>query len=293
MNPGVAYALGAYIVWGLFPLYFKLLDRIPATQILVNRMVWSATLVFLLLLLRRRWSWLRLLRERPALLGRFAASALLLSCNWLTYIWSVNHGHVVDASLGYYINPLVNVALGTVLLHERLRRAQWVAVGIAAVGVAWMTLGVGHVPWPALALAASFAGYSLMRKIAPLGSLEGLAMETVLQLPLALAYLAWVSHTGDNAFAQGAWSLKLLLMASGPVTAVPLLLFAAGARRIPLSLLGVLQYLTPTLLLLLGVLLYHEPFSAPKAVGFSLVWSGIALFLLEGLLRMRQRRAAS
>ena len=293
MNPGVVYALGAYVVWGLFPLYFRSIEQVPATQILAHRMLWSALLVLGVLIVLRRWSWLRMLRERPAVLLRFTGSAVLLACNWLTYIWSVNNGHVVEASLGYYINPLMNVALGTLILHERLRPTQWMAVAVAAAGVLWMAVGVGHLPWLALLLAVTFAGYSLMRKIAPLGSLEGLAMETVLQLPLALAYLAWVSHTGDNAFAQGAWSLKLLLMASGPVTAVPLLLFAAGARRIPLSLLGVLQYLTPTLLLLLGVLLYHEPFSAPKAVGFSLVWSGIALFLLEGLLRMRQRRAAS
>ncbi len=291
MNPGVAYALGAYVVWGLFPLYFKLLDAIPATQILANRMVWSAALVLAMLLVLRRWSWLRLFREQPAVLGRFVASALLLSCNWLTYIWSVTHGHVVDASLGYYINPLLNVALATLVLHERLRRTQWLAVGIAAAGVGWMALGVGHVPWPALALAASFGGYSLMRKIAPLGSLEGLAAETGLLLPLALGYLAWTSHNGDNAFGLGPWNLKLLLMASGPVTTVPLLMFAAGARRIPFSLLGILQYLTPTLLLVLGLLLYHEPFSVHKAIGFCLVWAGIAVFIGDGALRLRASSA--
>jgi chloramphenicol-sensitive protein RarD len=293
MNPGVVYALGAYVAWGLFPLYFKLLERIPATQILAHRMVWSALLVLGMLLALRRWSWLRLLRERPALVGRFAASALLLSCNWLIYIWSVTHDHVVDASLGYYINPLMNVALGTLLLREQLRPAQWLAVAVAGVGVAWMAFGIGHVPWPALGLAVSFSGYSLMRKVAPLGSLEGLALETVLQLPLALLYLAWTSRAGDNAFGLGTWDLKLLLMASGPVTAIPLLMFAAGARRITFSLLGILQYLTPTLLLVLGLLLYHEPFDAHKATGFALVWAGIALFIGEGLLRMRARAAAA
>ncbi|MDE2120170.1 MAG: EamA family transporter RarD [Betaproteobacteria bacterium] len=290
MNPGVAYALGAYVVWGLFPLYFKLLEHVPATQILAHRMVWSAVLVLAMLLVLRRWSWVRRLREHPGLVARFGASALLLSCNWLTYIWSVTHGHVVDASLGYYINPLMNVALGTLLLREQLRPAQWLAVAVAAAGVAWMALGIGHLPWPALVLAVTFSGYSLMRKVAPLGSLEGLATETVLQLPLALVYLAWTSHAGDNAFSLGGWDLKLLLMASGPVTAIPLLMFAAGARRITFSLLGILQYLTPTLLLVLGLLLYREPFDAHKAIGFALVWCGIAVFVGEGLFNMRNIR---
>ena len=291
MNPGVAYALAAYVIWGLFPLYFKQLERVPAVQILAHRMVWSALLVLVLLLARRRWGWLRQLRSNPGLAWRFAASAVLLSCNWLTYIWSVTHGHVVEASLGYYINPLVNVALSTLVLHERLRAPQWLAVAIAAAGVAWMTWGLGHLPWLALTLAFTFAGYGLLRKLAPLGSLEGLALETGLLLPLALAYLAWTSHAGDNAFGRGDLGLKLLLMAAGPVTTIPLLLFAAAARRIEFSLLGILQYLTPTLLLLLGVGLYHESFDTSKALGFGLVWCGIALYLGDGLrLRWAQRK---
>ncbi|WP_297907840.1 EamA family transporter RarD [Thiomonas sp.] len=288
MNPGIAYALGAYVVWGLFPLYFHLLESVPAPQILAHRMVWSALLVLLILLALRRWSWLRVLRERPAVVGRFAASALVLSCNWLTYIWSVNNGHVVEASLGYYINPLMNVALGTVLLHERMRALQWAAVAVAASGVLWMAFGVGHMPWLALILAVSFSSYSLLRKIAPLGSLEGLALETAVLLPVALLYLGWTSLHGDNAFALGDLNFKLLLMASGPVTAIPLLMFAAGARRIPFSLLGILQYTTPTLLLVLGVTVYHEAFGASKVLGFGLVWAGIGLYLAEGMLRRRR-----
>jgi chloramphenicol-sensitive protein RarD len=290
MNPGVAYALGAYTLWGLFPLYFKLLQQVPALQILAHRMVWSLLLVFLILLVLKRWAWMRLLREQPAVLARFAGSALLLACNWGTYIWAVNHNHVVEASLGYYINPLLNVALGTVILHERLRRMQWVAVGIAALGVGWMTTEVGHVPWIALTLAFSFAGYSLLRKTAPLGSLEGLAVETAVLFPLALIYLAWESMQGANVFASSGWSLRWLLIAAGPVTTIPLLLFAAGARRIPFSLLGILQYLTPSILLGLGVWLYHEPFGANKAIGFGLVWAGIAVYVMEGLLALRARR---
>ncbi len=293
MNPGVAYALGAYTLWGLFPLYFKLLQQVPALQILAHRMVWSLLLVFLILLVLKRWAWMRLLREQPLVLARFAGSALLLACNWGTYIWAVNHNHVVEASLGYYINPLLNVALGTVILHERLRRMQWVAVGIAALGVGWMTTEVGHVPWIALTLAFSFAGYSLLRKTAPLGSLEGLAVETAVLFPLALAYLAWESAQGANVFASSGWSLRWLLIAAGPVTTIPLLLFAAGARRIPFSLLGILQYLTPSILLGLGVWLYHEPFGANKAIGFGLVWAGIAVYVVEGLLALRARRYAA
>ncbi len=292
MNPGVVYALGAYTLWGLFPLYFKLLHAVPAMQILAHRMVWSLLLVLGILIVLRRWSWMKLLREQPAVLARFAGSALLLATNWFTYIWSVNHGHVVEASLGYYINPLMNVALGTLILHERLRPTQWMAVAVAAAGVLWMAVGVGHLPWLALLLAVTFAGYSLMRKIAPLGSLEGLAVETAVLLPVALLYLAWTSRAGTNAFELGDWRLRVLLMCSGPVTALPLLAFAAGARRIPFSLLGILQYLTPTLLLVLGVTLYHEPFGPQKALGFGLVWSGIALYIGEGLLRMRARQPA-
>ncbi len=293
MNPGVVYALGAYVVWGLFPLYFRSIEQVPATQILAHRMLWSALLVLGVLIVLRRWSWLRMLRERPAVLLRFTGSAVLLACNWLTYIWSVNNGHVVEASLGYYINPLMNVALGTVLLHERLRPAQWAAVGVAALGVVWMTTEVGHVPWIALVLAFSFAGYSLLRKTAPLGSLEGLAVETAVLFPLALAYLGWESAQGHNVFAASGWDMRWLLVAAGPVTTIPLLLFAAGARRIPFSLLGILQYLTPTVLLILGVWLYHEPFGANRAIGFGLVWAGIGLYLAEGLFKLGTRRAAA
>ena len=290
MNPGIAYALGAYTLWGLFPLYFKLLEHVPALQILAHRMVWSLLLVALILLALRRLSWLA--RLNRGVVARFALSATLLSCNWGTYIWSVNHGHVIEASLGYYINPLVNVALGTLLLHERLRALQWGAVAVACVGVLWMTFEIGHVPWLALVLALTFAGYSLARKTAPLGSLEGLALETALMFPLALLYLGWCSAHGSNAFSAGDGAQRALLAAAGPVTTIPLLLFAAGARRIPLSMLGLLQYLTPTLLLVLGVWLYHEPFSSTRATGFGLVWAGIALYMLDGLLRRRVAAAA-
>lgn len=283
MNSGVVYAFAAYVIWGLFPLYFKALEQIPSLQILAHRMVWSLLVVVLLLAALKRWTWLKILREQPAVLARFALSALLLSSNWGIYIWAVNSNHVVDASLGYYINPLVNVALGSVLLHERLRALQWVALGIAALGVSVMALEVGHVPWISLSLALTFGGYALLRKTAPLGALEGLAVETAVLFPLALLYLYWLGTQGQNAFATAGVSTRWLLVAAGPITTVPLLLFAAGARRMSMTLLGVLQYVTPSLQLALGVWLYHEPFALAKIVGFGLVWAGIAVFLLDGL----------
>lgn len=283
MNSGVVYALLAYVIWGLFPIYFKALESIPALQILAHRMAWSLIVVALLLAVLRRWSWLRELRGNPWIVARFAASAILLSSNWGLYIWAVNSSHVVDASLGYYINPLVNVVLAAVLLHERLRAPQWVAVGIAAVGVVAMTFELGHLPWISLGLALTFGGYGLLRKTATLGSLEGLALETALLFPLALLYLYWLGTQGLNAFVAADAATRWLLVAAGPVTTIPLLLFAAGARRIPFSLLGVLQYVTPSLQLALGVLLYHEPFGAAKMVGFGLVWLGLLVFLADGL----------
>ncbi len=293
MNSGVVYALAAYVIWGLFPLYFKALEQVPSLQILAHRMAWSLLFVALLLAVLKRWSWMRLLREQPALIARFALSAVLLSSNWGIYIWAVNSNHVVDASLGYYINPLVNVALGSVLLHERLRGLQWVALAIAAAGVTVMAIEIGHVPWISLSLALTFGSYALLRKTAPLGALEGLAVETAVLFPLAVAYLFWLSTQGMNAFASADLSTRWLLVAAGPVTTIPLLLFAAGARRMSMTLLGVLQYITPTLQLALGVWLYHEPFAAAKMIGFGLVWVGLAVFLLDGLRAAWGRPAAA
>ncbi len=287
MNRGVAYALGAYLLWGLFPLYFRALRQVPPLQILAHRMVWSLLVMLLVLTLLRRWTWLRVLRDRPAIAARFAGSALLLAYNWGLYIWAVNNGHVVDASLGYYINPLMSVVVGATVLSERLRAAQWAAIGVAAAGVLWMTIEVGRPPWIALTLALSFAIYGLLRKTAPLGSLEGLALETAALFPLASTYLVWEGVHGSDAFVHGGWGLRALLVAAGPVTAIPLLLFAAAARRIPLSLLGILQYSMPTVVLALGVWLFHEPFGAGRTVGFGLVWAGVAIYLTDALWRWR------
>jgi len=291
MNRGIAYAAAAYLLWGVFPIYFKALQQIAPLEILGHRIVWSLAVCAALLLALRRLQWLADLRRQPRVLAWFAASSILVAGNWFVYIWAVNAGRVVDASLGYFINPLVNVLIGAAFLHERLRPAQWAAVGVAAVGVAWLTWQAGALPWIGLVLALTFAVYGLLRKTAALGAVEGLALETLLLAPLAAAYLLWLAHGGHSGFADGDAATRLLLLAAGPVTAVPLLLFAAGARRIPFSTLGLLQYLGPSLQLLIGVWLYREPF-AYRAPGYVLIWVALAAFSVEGLLQGWRSRAA-
>ena len=276
------YAASAYILWGLFPIYFKTLRQVSPLEILSHRIAWAMVFLLATLLVRRQWVWIGAVLRRPKVLAGFAASAILLSVNWFIYIWSVNNGHVIDASLGYFMNPLVNVLLGYLFLHERMRPLQWAAVALAAAGVLWLTWQAGHPPWIGLALAFSFGCYGLLRKTASLGALEGLSLETFILFPLAFAYLAWLAVTGQNSFLQSTPATECLLAAAGPITAIPLLLFAAGARRIPMSTLGLLQYIAPTIQLLLGVWLYDEPFGS-RLVGFGVIWSALALYSLEVL----------
>lgn len=290
MNPGILYALLAFTLWGLFPVYFKTLHQIGALEMLAHRMAWSLLFLVAVLTVRQQWRWLGpVLRDRP-LVARFAASAVLLSANWGIYIWAVNADHIVDASLGYFINPLINVLFGLVFLGERLRRGQWAAVAIAGAGVVWLTWQNGHPPWISLALGFTFAGYGLLRKTAKLGALEGLTLETILLFPVALLYLLWLASRGANGFAAAPFGVQLLLAAAGPITAIPLLLFAAGARRIPFSMLGLIQYVTPTLQLLLGVLLYGEPFGRVQLIGYGAIWFALAVYSLEGLWQATWRR---
>jgi chloramphenicol-sensitive protein RarD len=285
MRSGILSATLAFLAWGLFPLYFHAIHEVPPLQILAHRMLWSLLFLVVVLALRRQWAWLAVARQ-PRVLRSFVASACLLSVNWLIYIWAVNNGHVIEASLGYFITPLINILFGYVLLKERLRRPQWAAIGVAALGVAWLTWQAGTVPWIALSLAATFGGYGLLRKTAVLGALEGLSFETIVLFPVAAGYVIWLTVHGQNAFVNTASNdTRLLLAAAGPITAVPLLLFAAGARRIPLSVLGLLQYLAPTLQFMLGVWLFHEAFTAERLLGFALIWTALALFAAEGLLR--------
>ena len=291
MRTGIFSAALAFLCWGLFPIYFHAIGEVPPLQILAHRMLWSLAFLVIVLALRRQWRWLDQVRQ-PRVFWSFVASAILLSGNWLVYIWAVNNGHVIEASLGYFINPLVNIMLGYLLLKERLRRVQWMAIAVAALGVAWLTWQTGTVPWIALALAFSFGGYGLLRKTAALGALEGLSFETMVLFPIAAAYVGWLTLHGENAFVNTpSDTTRLLLIAAGPITAIPLLLFANGARQIPLSILGLLQYLSPTMQFLLGVLLFKEAFTADRLVGFALIWAALVLFAGEGLVRSRQARS--
>ncbi len=289
MVTGMIYAALAFFCWGLFPLYFHVLKDVSPLEILSHRIVWSFAFLAALLTWRRQWTWVGRLVRQPLVIGSFMTSAVLLSTNWFVYIWAVHHGRVIDASLGYFINPLFNVMLGVLVLKERLRPMQWTAIAVAAAGVTWLTWHAGQLPWIALYLAASFGSYGLMRKIAALGALEGLAFETMLLFPLALGYLIWRALAGQNAFIAAPISIQSWLIAAGPITAVPLLWFAAGARRISLSVLGLLQYIGPTLQLLIGLWFFKEPFANDRLAGFATIWFALALYSLEGLWQTRKQ----
>lgn len=293
MRKGVLLAVCCYLTWGLFPLYFKTLANIAPLEILSHRIVWALPFVLLILACRAQWFWLGTILSRPKVLAGFMVSALLLATNWFTYIWAVNHGRVVDASLGYFINPIVNVLLGYLLLSERLRLAQWLAVACAGVGVLWLAILNGHMPWISLILALSFGAYGLLRKTAALGALEGLALETMILFPCALGWLLYLQSQGQSALhwnSNGDTNLTWLLMAAGPITAIPLLCFASAARQIPMATLGILQYISPSIQLLLGVWLYHESFSSARLIGFMIIWGGLLLYSAEGLWRGFQLR---
>ena len=289
MNPGLLYAALAYTAWGLFPIYFKQLVQVNAFEVVMHRMVWSCVFLMGVLLVLRRWAWLRDVARQPRVLLAFALSALLLSANRSVYVWAVQNAHVLDASLGYFILPLVNVAMGFAFLRERPRPVQWLAVAVAASGVLWLTLQAGRLPWVALVLAGTFGTYGLLRKVAKLGALEGLTLETLLLLPMAVALLGWWTWHGQGALVQGDPVTLGWLLLAGPLTAIPLLLFAAGARRIPLATMGLLQYISPSLQMLLGVWLYGEPFEPARAIGFYLIWAALAVYSAEGLWRMQRR----
>ncbi|OQW88682.1 MAG: EamA family transporter [Rhodoferax ferrireducens] len=289
MNPGLLYAALAYMAWGLFPIYFKQLAQVNAFEVVMHRMVWSFVFLMGVLLVLKRWAWLRDVARQPRVLLAFALSALLLSANWSVYVWAVQNAHVLDASLGYFILPLVNVAMGFAVLHERPRPVQWLAVAVAASGVLWLTVQAGRLPWVALVLAGTFGTYGLLRKVAKLGALEGLTLETLLLLPMAVALLGWWTWNGQGALVQGDPVTLGWLLLAGPLTAIPLLLFAAGARRIPLATMGLLQYISPSLQMLLGVWLFGEPFEPTRAIGFYLIWGALAIYSAESLWRMRRR----
>jgi len=290
---GYLYGLIAYVLWGFFPIYFKLLKPSPPLEILAHRIVWSVLFISLLLAVMRNWRFIARLVRNRRLLGGVTLAALLIGVNWATYIYGVNSSRVVETALGYFITPLVVVLLGVTVQSERLRVWQWVAVGIGGVAVAVLTVDYGHLPYIALLLAASFGSYSLVKKRLSLPPAEGLFVESaVLALP-ALGYLAWLNVDGGAEFGHvSAWHTVLMVL-SGVATAVPLLLFAAAANRVPLVGLGILQYVAPILQLACGVLLFHEPMPAARVAGFGLVWIALIIFTADGIRGARIRRAAA
>ncbi|MET9701133.1 EamA family transporter RarD [Streptomyces sp. NPDC006529] len=289
---GLIYGFGAYGLWGLVPLFWPLLKPSGAVEILAHRMVWSLAAVGLALVATRRWGWIRALLAEPRKLGLTALAAAVISVNWGLYIWAVNNGRVVEASLGYFINPLVTIAIGVFVLGERLRRAQWAAVAIGAAAVVVLAVGYGRPPYISLVLAFSFATYGLLKKKINLHGLDSLAAETALLFPPALGYLLWLAAQGRSTFAAEGAGHAALLAATGLVTAIPLVLFGAAAIRVPLSTLGLLQYLAPVFQFGLGVLYFHEAMPPERWAGFALVWAALALLTWDALRTARRSRAA-
>ena len=291
MRRGFWLGAAAYSIWGLFPIYWKLVAAVPAGQVLAHRIVWSCVALGVIL----GWpSRPRLPRGSvtPRIVLLYLAAALLIGVNWYLYVWAVGHGFVVETSLGYYITPLVNVLLGVAVLGERLRPATWVAVALAALGVAILTFSYGEPPRVALGLAASFGTYGLVKKTTPLPALEGLTLETALLVGPALVYLVAADRTGAGAFLHGPGATSLFLIGGGLVTIVPLLLFASAVRIVPLSTMGLLQFLSPTIQLVLALALYHEPFGRSRVAGFIAVWLALALFAIEQTRRRQVRTTA-
>ncbi|MBN2147418.1 MAG: EamA family transporter RarD [Anaerolineales bacterium] len=283
INKGIWAGIGAYGMWGLFPLYWKLLESVPALEILGHRMVWSLLFLAVLLTWRQDWGWLSAAARNRRVLIIYSLAAALLSVNWGVYIWGVNAGYIVETSLGYFINPLVNVIFGVLFLGERLRRGQAVAVTLAAVGVIYLTFNYGRLPWVALILALSFALYGLLKKTASLNAVHSLTLETIVMFLPAFGYLIYRQIVGVGAFAHQGFATTSLLALAGLVTSIPLLLFGMAARRIPLSMIGFLQYIAPTLQFLIGIFIFNEPFPPARLVGFAIIWAALAVYSAEGL----------
>ena len=291
MNKGIWFAVGTYIAWGLLPVYWKWLQHVQALQLISHRVIWSCLMLCGAIILMHRWGGFRTALLSPRVIRIYLVAALLIGVNWLTYVWAVNAGFIVQPSLGYFINPLVSVLLAVIFLHERLRHWQWVAIGLAAAGVAYLTIAYGSVPWIALILAFTFGTYGLIKKTAPLGSLYGLTLETGILLFPAILYLLYCDVSGQGAFLHTGAVSDMLMVGAGFVTMVPLLMFATAAHRIPLSLVGILQYIAPTLQFLIGVLIYREPFTYSQFIGFSMVWAALIIFGVEGFLARRVHSA--
>jgi chloramphenicol-sensitive protein RarD len=292
MGRGLAAGFGAYIMWGLFPLYLKPLHDVETFEVIAHRVVWSCIFIFILMLARGELGKARAALASPALLARLCLSASLVTVNWIVYVFAVANGHVLEASLGYFINPLLNVLLGVVLLRERLNPIQWVSVGLAGAAVLYMSVISGNPPWISLTVAAAFCLYGFVRKVIPVEALPGLAVETVLLLPVAAGYLIWRELSGVGAMGHSGAAIDALLIGSGPITAIPLFLFAYGARLIPYSTLGLLQYIAPSLQLVLGLVVFGETLEHSRAVGFVLIWTALLIYAADGLWRARPKSSA-
>lgn len=291
MNKGVLYAFAAYTMWGFFPLYFKAIQQITPLEILAHRVIWSFVFLAIVLTVKRDWTSLRANATRKVLLI-YLLAAVLLAVNWFMYIYGVNSGFIVEASLGYFINPLVNVLLGTVFLRERLKAFQWLPIGLATVGVLYLTISYGRLPWIALTLAFTFGVYGLVKKLAPLNSLQGLSLETIILFVPAFGYLLAVENAGTGGFGHMGIGFDLLVALSGVLTALPLLFFASAAHLIPLTTLGLIQYVAPTFQFLIGVVVYNEPFDQARVIGFSIIWLALILYSGSNLFeRWKTRRA--
>jgi len=281
MNKGVWYGIGAYALWGFFPIYWKFLHDVPALQVIGHRIGWSFILLLAYIVARGRWQAFRASAMSWRTIGIYSIAAVLLSFNWLIYVWGVNAGFIVETSLGYFINPLLSVLLGVIFLRERLRSLQWIPVGIAAIGVGYLTFVYGRLPWIALSLAFTFGFYGFVKKLSPLGSLHGLTLETGIVFPVAVIYLAFVGINGSGAFLHEGTLIDVFLIGSGLVTTIPLLMFASAAKQIPLTIVGLLQYIAPTIQFLIGVFIYKEPFDQAHLIGFSIVWVALIIFAVE------------
>jgi chloramphenicol-sensitive protein RarD len=287
-NKGIWFAAGAYIIWGLFPIYWKQLHDVPALQLVSNRILWSFIFLFGIVFFTKQYQSFKAEASSRRVIGVYSIAAVLIGVNWLTYVWAVNAGFIVETSLGYYINPLLSVLLGVVFLRERLRPMQWLPVGLATLGVAYLTAIYGRLPWIALVLAFSFALYGLVKKIAPLGSLYGLTLETgILFLP-ALFFLLFAQKSGTGALFNEGTRTTILLIGAGVVTAVPLLMFASAAKKITLTMVGLMQFIAPTIQFMIGVFIYKEPFSHNQLIGFSIVWLALIIFWVEGFYANRR-----
>lgn len=279
-----------YLLWGLVPLYWRQLAAVDSVELIAHRHVWSLVLLLAIVAAQRSFSSVRAALDSPRSIALNGLAATLLTVNWLVYVWGVNTGRVIETSLGYFLVPLVNVAAGRFVLHEHLRRAQLFAIGLAATGVTLMIVQLGRPPWIALILAGTWGGYSLMRKKSPLPAVVGLTVETLLLAPFAVGFLLWRHHVGEGALGRADIQTQLLVLSAGVITAIPLLLFAYSARRIRLSTMGLLQYLAPTVQLMLGVWVFHESFSRARMFSFSFIWAALALYTADNLFAQRRVR---